>query len=79
MSPYYPKKCVHDYLGTTTLEVGARAGAFVGANLGGYMEANFSDPINFGYKVGVGVSGYVGAELYFSATGAGSGTLKLNR
>lgn len=69
------EKCEDTLNGSLTLEAGVRAGAIAGIHGGFDVTFAFKDPIRYGYFFGGTLSPYVGAELYFSATGAGSGTL----
>ncbi len=69
--------CADTLDGEISIEIGGRAGAIVSVNPFANVAFAFSDPISFDYGVRVGVTGYIGAELYLQAAATGSGRLLL--
>jgi hypothetical protein len=65
--------CRSGFVGSVTIEVGAKAGLLLTANP--YANVTFAtdDPIDFDYGARAGIELYVGAELYIEAIGRAGG------
>jgi len=77
------EKCESSLHGKVEIQIGGKVGvgigkAGIGARIYGGASYDFSSPITFDAGAELTASGFIGAELYVTASGGGEGTITLN-